>query len=125
MSTNRVVHFEIPATQPEALTRFYGELFGWRFDKAPFEGPEYWLCATGNDGPGIDGAVMQRQHPQQPWMNYVAVEDLEATLESATRLGATVALPKTAVPGVGAFAAIKDPDGNICGLWQQTPDPTT
>lgn len=25
----------------------------------------------------------------------------------------------TAVPGVGAYAAIIDPQGNICGLWEQ------
>jgi hypothetical protein len=27
---------------------------------------EYWLCDTGSDVPGINGAVMQRQSPQQP-----------------------------------------------------------
>jgi predicted enzyme related to lactoylglutathione lyase len=53
---------------------------------------------------------MQRQNAQQPWMNYV---------ETATQLGAQVALPKLPVPGVGAVAAIIDPEGNICGLWEQ------
>jgi predicted enzyme related to lactoylglutathione lyase len=119
MANNRIVHFEIPAHQPEALTKFYGGLFGWKFQKAPMPGPEYWLADTGTDGPGINGAVMQRQDPQQPWMNYVDVESLDATLAKATELGATVALPKTPVPGVGAFAAIVDPQGNICGLWEQ------
>jgi predicted enzyme related to lactoylglutathione lyase len=62
---------------------------------------------------------MQRQHPDQPWMNYVEVGSIDRTIESATRMGAKVALPKTAVPGVGAYAAIVDPEGNICGLWEQ------
>jgi uncharacterized protein len=65
MGDNRVVHFEIPANQPEALTKFYGEIFGWKFQKAPFPGPEYWLCDTGSNGPGINGAVMKRQDPRQ------------------------------------------------------------
>jgi len=121
MANNRVVHFEIPANQPEALTRFYSDLFGWKFQKAPLPGPEYWLCDTGSDGPGINGAVMQRQHPQQPWMNYVDVPSIDAALEKATQLGAKVALPKMPVPGVGALAAIIDPQGNICGLWEQAP----
>jgi predicted enzyme related to lactoylglutathione lyase len=82
-------------------------------------GPEYWLCDTGTEGPGINGAVMQRQHPQQPWTNYVDVPSVDAALDKATALGGKVALPKTAVPGVGAFAAIIDPDENICGLWEQ------
>jgi predicted enzyme related to lactoylglutathione lyase len=120
MRNNRVVHFEIPANKPEELTKFYSGLFGWKFQKASLPGPEYWLCDTGSDGPGINGAVMQRQDPRQPWMNYVDVASVDATLEIATKLGAKVALPKTAIPGVGAFAAIIDPDGNICGLWEQT-----
>jgi predicted enzyme related to lactoylglutathione lyase len=55
MANNRIVHYEIPANQPEALTRFYSELFGWKFRKASIPGPEYWLCTTGSEGPGIDG----------------------------------------------------------------------
>ncbi|TWT42173.1 Glyoxalase-like domain protein [Phycisphaerae bacterium RAS1] len=119
MASNRIVHFEIPAHQPTALTQFYGELFGWKFQKAPIPGPEYWLCDTGTDGPGINGAIMQRQHAQQPWMNYVDVASIDTAVEKAVKLGAQVALPRTAVPGVGAYAAIIDPQGNLCGLWEQ------
>ena len=119
MANNRITHFEIPANQPEALTKFYSELFGWKFEKAPIPGVEYWLCDTGPAGPGINGAVMQRQNAQQPWMNYVDVASIDASLEAATKLGAKVALPKTPVPGVGAVAAIVDPQGNVCGLWEK------
>jgi len=119
VATNRICHFEIPATRPAQLTKFYTDLFGWKFQKAPLPGADYWLCDTGNDGPGINGAVMERVDPKQPWMNYVDVADIEATIAQATKLGAKVALPRTAVPGVGAYAAIIDPEGNICGLWQQ------
>jgi predicted enzyme related to lactoylglutathione lyase len=62
---------------------------------------------------------MQRQNAGQPWMNYVDVASIDAALETAVKLGAQVALPKTSVPGVGAVAAIIDPQGNICGLWEQ------
>jgi len=119
--TNRVVHFEIPANEPEALTKFYRDLFGWTFQKAPIPGVEYWLCDTGSGGPGINGAVMRRQNPQQPWMNYVDVASIGAAIDKATKLGAQVALPKMPVPGVGAVAAIIDPQGNVCGLWEQAP----
>ncbi|MBI1790170.1 MAG: VOC family protein [Acidobacteria bacterium] len=119
MSNNRIVHFEIPANEPEALTKFYHDLFGWKFQKAPIPGVEYWLCDTGPEAPGINGAVMQRQNPQQPWMNYVDVASIDAAIDRATELGAKVALPKTPVPGVGAVAAIIDPQGNVCGLWEQ------
>jgi uncharacterized protein len=120
MANNRVVHFEIPADQPEPLTKFYADLFGWKFQRAPMPGPEYWLCDTGSEGPGINGAVMQRMDARQPWMNYVDVANIDAIIETATKLGATVALPKKTIPGVGAVAAIVDPQGNICGLWEQS-----
>ena len=109
MANNRVVHFEIPANQPEDLTKFYSGLFGWKFQKASIPGPEYWLCDTGADGPGINGAVMKRQDPRQPWMNYVDVAGIDDTLAAAARLGAQIALPKLTVTGVGAYAAIIDP----------------
>lgn len=118
MSQNRVVHFEIPANEPEALTKFYGALFGWNFLKADMPGPEYWLCQTGEGAPGIDGAIMQRQHPQQPWTNYVQVESIDATIEKATAIGAQVALPKMPVADMGSIAALIDPQGNLFGLWE-------
>ena len=54
--------------------------------------------------------------------DYVDVASIDASLERAANLGAKVALPKTPVPGVGAVAAIIDPQGNICGLWEQAED---
>jgi hypothetical protein len=47
------------------------------------------------------------------------VASIDAAIEKATKLGAQVALPKTPVPGIGAVAAIVDPQGNVCGLWEQ------
>jgi predicted enzyme related to lactoylglutathione lyase len=119
MASNRIVHFEIPADKPETLAQFYSEMFGWKFNKAPIPGHEYWLADTGSENPGINGAIMTRMHPQHPWMNYVDVASIDEAIAKATKLGAEVALPKTPVPGVGAYAAIKDPQGNICGLWEQ------
>lgn len=122
MSYNRVVHFEIPANEPGPLTEFYAQVFGWKFEKAPLPGPEYWLATTGADAgsPGINGAVMQRQHPSQPWMNYVEVESIDATVAKAMSIGAKVALPRTPMGPVGAIAALIDPQGNIVGLWEKT-----
>jgi hypothetical protein len=118
MANNRVVHFEIPAHEPQALTRFYGELFGWKFEKADLEGPEYWFCITGSSEPGINGAVMKRQDEHQPLLNYVDVESIDEAIAKATNLGATVALPKMPVGQIGFVAALVDPQGNMCGLWQ-------
>ncbi len=42
----RVIHFEIPASDPERAAAFYKKTFGWKIEKWP--GPtEYWLVTTG------------------------------------------------------------------------------
>jgi uncharacterized protein len=120
----RIVHFEIQASQPQALAEFYTELLGWSISK--WEGADYWLIDTGPaDQPGINGGLLPRSGPAPVEVQAVnafvctaGVESLDATLAKAMSLGATVALPKNAVPGVGWLAYIKDPDGNVLGLLQ-------
>lgn len=120
----RVIHFEIHASDPDAVANFYHELLGWKISK--FDGMDYRVIETGeNSKPGINGGIAKRMGPPaesgQPVNAFVCVvdvESLEASLEKALRLGATVAVPKMPVPGVGLLAYIKDPDGNILGLLQ-------
>ncbi len=117
MASNRFVHFEIPADNPEALSKFYTGLFGWKVEKAPVPGFDYWMCMTG-DGPGIDGGIMKRVNPQQTVTNYVNVDDVAAFAAKAKSLGATIVVPKSAVPGAGWFVVALDPQGNPFGLWK-------
>lgn len=45
----RIVHFEIPADDPERAIKFYEDVFGWEVQK--WEGPfDYWLVTTGLRG---------------------------------------------------------------------------
>lgn len=124
----RVVHFEIHASDPERLAGFYRDLFGWRIAK--WEGPlPYWVVTTGDaSAPGIDGGIVLR-HGDTPaqgqsvnaFICTVDVADVDRDVAKAQDLGAAVALPKMAVPGVGWLAYILDPDQNILGLMQNDP----
>ena len=49
---------------------------------------------------------------------FVGVDDIDATVTEAQRLGGTVVQPVMRVPGV-AFALIADPAGQVVGLAQQ------
>ncbi len=49
---------------------------------------------------------------------FVGVQDIDASLADATRLGGHVVQDKVTVPGV-AFALIADPQGHVVGLAQQ------
>ena len=115
---NPICHLEIPADQAEPLVSFYGELFAWKFQK--LDGPmDYYIAAhdEGDAGP----AIMARQHPQQTPIFYVAVDSIDAALDKAGKLGATVLVPKSPVPAMGWFAVLMDPQKNQFGLWQNDP----
>lgn len=125
----RVIHFEVHAEQPERAARFYEAAFGWKLTHLPEM--DYWLIATG-DGPGVDGGLLRRRGPApglgQPVNAFVCtlgVDDLDAALEAGLAAGASVALPRMAIPGVGHQAYLIDTEGNIFGLHQADPTART
>jgi uncharacterized protein len=60
----------------------------------------------------------QKQQIPPHWLSYVCVKDLNAMLEKAEALGATIKVPETAVSDFGRLAVIKDPTGAHIALWQ-------
>lgn len=117
----RPIHFEIPCDNPDRVIAFYKDVFGWTVQK--WDGPmPYWLVTTGPEGePGINGGIMMKQHPQQPCVNTVGVENVDAAVATVTAKGGEIAVPKMAIPGVGWLAYGKDPEGNIFGMMQNDP----
>ena len=124
----RPIHFEIHAEDPERAIAFYTGLFGWQFTK--WDGPmPYWMCVTGPDTePGINGGLMKRMgggpvdgQAVNAYPCTIVIPDVDAMFAKAMSLGATVALPKMAVPGVGWLVYVKDTEGNILGLMQNDP----
>jgi predicted enzyme related to lactoylglutathione lyase len=115
---SRVIHFEIPADDPERAIRFYEKVFDWTIEK--WDGPiEYWLVMTGpDDEPGINGGLMQRDDTVEGIENTIDVKDLDASLADVKKNGGQVIRPRVAVPGVGWMAYIKDTEGNIFGLME-------
>jgi uncharacterized protein len=114
----RVVHFEIPAENPDGVVKFYSRVFGWKVDK--WEGPvDYWLITTGEKGePGINGAVMKKEGPQSGITNTIEVTSVDETVEKVVANGGEVLAPKMPVPGVGYAAYFRDVEGNVFGLMQ-------
>jgi predicted enzyme related to lactoylglutathione lyase len=115
---SRVIHFEIPADDPERSIRFFEKTFGWTIEK--WDGPmEYWLVMTGDeDQPGIDGGLGRRSDPEAGVEMTIDVEDLDQALLAVEANGGEVIRPRMAVPGVGWMAYIKDTEGNAFGLME-------
>jgi predicted enzyme related to lactoylglutathione lyase len=120
-----VVHFEIPADNVERAKKFYGELFGWKIEKLTGSSPmDYWMVMTGREEGqmGVDGGLMQRQHPQQQTIVYIDVPSVDEYLGKVKNLGGQVVLPRMAIPGMGYIAVCLDPENNGFGLWENNPE---
>jgi predicted enzyme related to lactoylglutathione lyase len=106
---------DITATDAAASRSFYAELFGWRLRSV--EALDYALIEP---GPGtLPGGIGQTDQARPAGITtYFSVDDVEATIARAERLGAKVATPPWSVPGLGTMAVLLDPDGNRVGLWQ-------
>jgi predicted enzyme related to lactoylglutathione lyase len=118
----RVIHFEIPADEPERAVAFYQEVFGWAFEK--WDGPmEYWLITTGPvDEPGIDGGLAPRMGDTSGYENTIGVDSVDDYVAKVVASGGKVIRPKMAVPGVGWLAYCQDTEGNGFGLMEDDPE---
>ena len=119
-----VVHFEIGCTDLEKAGAFYGELFGWQTTGG---GPNSAMLT--NLGPyaepktqGIGGHFTSLGHEPHRYVTvYAEVSDIDAMVAKAGELGGKTMVPKQEVPGMGHFAWIADPEGNVIGLWASNP----
>jgi len=118
---SRVIHFEIPASDPERASAFYKKVFGWKIEKWP--GPmEYWMVNTGAEGtPGINGGLMKNTSVKNT-TNTIGVESVDSAIETVNKAGGKLIMPKTAIPTVGYFAYCKDTEGNLFGVMQRDPN---
>jgi predicted enzyme related to lactoylglutathione lyase len=117
---NPVVHFEVSGEDPQKLREYYSQLFGWEFDTdslvAPSisEGGKYGFMTS---EPGIPGGIGGGPGYPSHAIFYVGVDDVEAALRDAERLGGIRVLGPEANPNDQLVVAhFRDPDGNLIGL---------
>jgi uncharacterized protein len=127
---NPVVHFEIPVDNVERAKKFYKDIFGWGFNeyKMPV-GDSYWMIQTvevdknrmPKEKGAINGGMMKRHMPDQPFMNYIQVDSIDEMLKTITANGGITILPKQEIDkDMGWLAAFKDTEGNVMGLIEMT-----
>jgi predicted enzyme related to lactoylglutathione lyase len=129
MAVNKVVHFEIPADDLERAKGFYGSVFGWQLDSVPMGGGEYTVVMTTPADPqtqlptepgAINGGMMLRDELLTSPVLTIDVDAIDDALAEVEAGGGTTVTPRTVIPGMGAFAYFKDPEGNVLGLWETT-----
>ena len=107
-----VIWFEVNSANSAKLRDFYSKLFDWKTEH--IGQPDYSIINTGVEG-GIGGGIGQAQGPNQVTF-YIAVDDLQATLDAIEKAGGKTVMPVTVIPDMVTLAQFADPDGNIIGL---------
>ncbi len=107
---------ELMTTAPDDARGFYAKIAGWGtsiWDEG--ENPyEMWM-----NGEMPVGGLMELPGPEVPpcWLAYVSTPDLDATLDRVRGHGGGV-LNEMAVPQVGRFAVIADPQGGVIAVLE-------
>jgi len=111
-----IAHTELATTDPEAMKDFLGKVFGWNFETV--KTPAGKLISFETQG-GARGSIRRTQPPELPGsINYVLVDNLDATAAKVKKMGGQVVLPRTDVPGMGSFFWFKVPGGPVLACWE-------
>ncbi len=105
---------------PQAATRFYGELFGWEFeDRVPADAPaQYFIAVLDGGVVGAIGSEREDSPPTPAWSTYVAVDSADETADRVRRAGGDVITEPFDVFDAGRTAVFSDPQGAVFSVWQ-------
>ena len=95
---------------------FYTQLFGWQAEPMPGGMPYTLFKKNGIFAGGMMAVPMPGVPPH--WLNYVTVENADASAARVTELGGTVCKPPFDIPNVGRIAIVQDPQGAFFGIFQ-------
>jgi uncharacterized protein len=112
---------ELATRDPKPAEDFYSALLGWEFQPSEESAAAaYWMIKNGGGWNGGMREIGDELPPHVPahWSVYFAVEDVAASADRAAAAGAQVLMPKTEIPGRGAFAALADPQGAAFAVYE-------
>ena len=111
-----VMQFQILSKDPAASEAFYTTLFDWSVNA---DNPLGYRVIDTGAGRGIGGGIFPAPPEGQALVSlYVEVDDVAATLEKATGLGAQVVMPPMKLPQGEEMAVLSDPEGIPVGVFK-------
>lgn len=108
---------DVAVSDVDGCVRFYSDLFGWTADDQGEESNRYHMFRI--DGRSVAGLGPKVGDQAMPiWSAYVAVDDLDATLDAASANGGTVVMPRMDILTSGSMTVVIDPTGAPISFWQ-------
>ena len=123
MVTKTIVHFEIPANDPAALSKFYTDVFGWKFNKGQMSDMDYWTISTGPRGKSVGGGMYKRTGATDVPRNYIGVDKIDKHIEAFKKAGGREIAGKAEVPKMGWSYIGADPEGNLIAMFETMTPP--
>jgi predicted enzyme related to lactoylglutathione lyase len=115
-----VMRWQILAKDPDKTAEFYTKLFAWDIDTN--NALNYRMVDTGSER-GINGGIWPAPPQGHSMVSlYVEVDNVEAYLTKATKLGGTVIIPHQKLPDGDEMAVILDVEGIPVGLFKPAGD---
>ncbi len=125
-----VVHFELPCDDRNRIARFFERSFGWKMQMLGPEVGNYVVVTTAEKDAklgapaGAIGGGFYTRTPEMPAQFpgiVIAVDDVRAAMKRVTEAGGKVLGEPMDIPGVGAYVAFLDSEGNRSCMLQPLP----
>lgn len=117
----RFTWYELMTLDPAAAQSFYGDVVGlgtqaWEGGDKPYT---MWMAGDRPLG-GVMTLPDEAKAAGAPphWIAYIGSDDIDATAAKAKELGGDVVVGPMAIPKVGRFAVMKDPQGAVFAAIQ-------
>jgi len=119
---DKVIMFELPVGNLKRASEFYKKAFGWQI--VPWNGaygvvtvPEDKNWVPKEKG-AINGEMYRRESKNEKPALVILVPSIARTIAKLKRAGGKVVSEKEAYGEWGWYARVKDPEGNVFGLWE-------
>jgi predicted enzyme related to lactoylglutathione lyase len=113
----RFVWHELMTRDVAGARKFYPKVTGWKAQPWPLD-PGYTIChADGVPTAGIF-AIPDDMPAEMPahWVGYIGTRDVDGTVASAVRAGASLVKGPDDIKGAGRYAVLKDPQGAVFAI---------
>jgi predicted enzyme related to lactoylglutathione lyase len=120
-SHGRFIWYELATTDVAAAKAFYTEVVGWGTRDASKPGMPYTLFTAGEAS--VSGLMdlpeeARKMGATSTWIGYVAVTDVDATVDRIKQLGGTVHVPPVDILNRSRFSIVADPQMATLALFK-------
>ena len=123
--TGRVIWHDLLTTTPEESRRFYGELFGWTFERPGIslgfgDGDAYMLIRHEGRliGGMVDARLLDKDENISQWMTVISTDDIENATAAIRASGGDVLTAPTSLSSRGTMGVYADASGALFALLE-------